>query len=345
MDADSRLALLKARHTLELNRLGRGTLKDFLKLLREVEDDLTAQVVSRYEAMRAKGFDRGPATTARLEELLRQVVEATKVYNAAYKTVERDLIGVAQLEFEFTNKALASVGFDVGNKIPEPAKLRAIVNTTPIKSDRYTGHILKSWTDTMAAKTVSRVEGAIRVGMVEGQTTDQIAARIRGSKTVKGIMEISKGSAETLVRTATATISNAAAMESYRSTGVVTAVQWSSTFDSRTTDICQSRDGKIWRLDEPHPQPPAHPNCRSVLNPITKSFRDLGLDRDEHDEDDRTFEDYIKTASKAKQNETFGVKRAELYRSGKIDFRQLYNNDDRFYTLAELRANHPKVFE
>ena len=52
----------------------------------------------------------------------------------------------------------------------------------------------------------------------------------------------------------------------------VEAVQFSAVLDSKTTDICESRNGKILRLDDPKLQentPPFHYRCRTILSPIT----------------------------------------------------------------------------
>lgn len=43
--------------------------------------------------------------------------------------------------------------------------------------------------------------------------------------------------------------------------------RWLSVIDSRTSDICRSRDGKIYEFGR-GPLPPAHMNCRSRIEPV-----------------------------------------------------------------------------
>ena len=52
----------------------------------------------------------------------------------------------------------------------------------------------------------------------------------------------------------------------------VIGVEFSAILDDRTTDICESRNGLIMRLDDPRlPEntPPCHVQCRSMLLPLT----------------------------------------------------------------------------
>jgi hypothetical protein len=46
--------------------------------------------------------------------------------------------------------------------------------------------------------------------------------------------------------------------------------QWVSVIDSKTSDICRSRNGNVYEYPN-DPVPPAHPNCRSHTVPITQN--------------------------------------------------------------------------
>ncbi|NOW03225.1 minor capsid protein [Clostridium beijerinckii] len=48
-----------------------------------------------------------------------------------------------------------------------------------------------------------------------------------------------------------------------------------ATLDSRTSNICRSKDGTVWDIDDSSkPIPPLHPHCRSVLvNLVNKNWR------------------------------------------------------------------------
>jgi len=71
----------------------------------------------------------------------------------------------------------------------------------------------------LEAAAFARVRDAIRQGFVEGQTTDQIVRRIRGTRANQyrdGILEISRRSAESVVRTAINHTANVARQELYK---------------------------------------------------------------------------------------------------------------------------------
>ena len=52
--------------------------------------------------------------------------------------------------------------------------------------------------------------------------------------------------------------------ETYTAIGVE-YVKFIATLDSRTSKICMGYSDKVYKKDEPHPVPPLHPNCRSIL--------------------------------------------------------------------------------
>lgn len=95
-------------------------------------------------------------------------------------------------------------------------------------------------------------------------------------------------------------------------------------------------------------------NCRSVLVPITKTFRELGLDIDEIKEGTRasdegqikastTFTEFLSGKSKEYQDDLLGKGRADLWRDGKITLRDLLDQRGRPLTLAELKEKHGQL--
>ena len=44
---------------------------------------------------------------------------------------------------------------------------------------------------------------------------------------------------------------------------------WKATRDIKTCELCKAEHGKIYSMnDEPNPEPPLHPNCRCVVEPM-----------------------------------------------------------------------------
>lgn len=89
-------------------------------------------------------------------------------------------------------------------------------------------------------------------------------------------------------------------------------------------------------------------NCRSTEIPITKTFRELGLDIDEFPKGTRSsmdgqvakdlsFDDFLKGKPKSFADDLLGPGRAELWRDGKITLQQLVGGDGNPLTLEQLR--------
>ncbi len=92
------------------------------------------------------------------------------------------------------------------------------------------------------------------------------------AKEIENKMASSAYAARRLVRTESAYISNMADMESYKAAGIE-KYKFLATLDLRTSDICQSMDGKVFKVSEAlcgTNLPPMHTYCRST----TVSFAD-----------------------------------------------------------------------
>jgi hypothetical protein len=124
------------------------------------------------------------------------------------------------------------------------------------------------------------------------------------------------------------------------------------------TEICIAYDGASWDLDgnpiDGNELPydggtPRHWNCRSVEVPITKTFRELGINMPEPSSDVRassegpttmTMTEYLDSRTKAQLDEQLGVGRADLYRAGTITRQQLLDLRGNPLSLAELQAKY-----
>lgn len=100
----------------------------------------------------------------------------------------------------------------------------------------------------------------ITMGLIHGESLEKMAGR------VKKRLEVSRSSAYRLVRTETAYIYEQAARKAYEECGIE-KYEYLATLDARTSKVCQSLDGKIFKLKDAVPgknYPPMHPNCRST---------------------------------------------------------------------------------
>ncbi len=110
-------------------------------------------------------------------------------------------------------------------------------------------------TDILANNISSIIGGALSSGQDIEKTTRQLRERFN----------VAKYYAERLVRTETNHFNNLADAMAYEEMGVDKYV-FVATLDSRTSEICQAMDNKVFKYSEREDgvnYPPLHPNCRS----------------------------------------------------------------------------------
>lgn len=214
----------------------------------------------------------------------------------------------------------------------------------------------KDWWNRQGETLKFQFASQVRQGLASAETNQQIVQRIVGKQGQPGIMETSKRNAAALVQTSVQAVANDARLETFKSSKTVKGVRQVSTLDSHTTDICIAYSGAEWDLDgKPlngapafNNGPPRHFNCRSVLVPITKTWKELGVNLPEFEPSTRasdegpisaktTFDEFLRRKGREYQDAILGPGRADLWRRGKITLRDLVAGDGRPLTLDELR--------
>ena len=78
---------------------------------------------------------------------------------------------------------------------------------------------------------------------------------------------------ETVIRTnATDAFNRGRVIEGRRSGDLLQGFSYSAIIDERTTEVCQTLDGRVFKPDDPALdllKPPRHFQCRSILVPVT----------------------------------------------------------------------------
>lgn len=150
-----------------------------------------------------------------------------------------------------------------------------------------------------------------------------------------------------------------AQMEAFMHDELVVKLRWLATLDSHTCIGCGARDGKTWTNDADHTPighsipfraPPLHRNCRCALVPVTKTYRELGLDVDQPRTTrasssgqvpaDTTFSEWFKRQPPSEQDEKFGLEKTRLFRKGILELEQMLDEQGKVMTLAELKAKY-----
>ena len=329
------LADLAIARSLVLIRIQNGLSNDVAILYNEMIDDISTTILK----------------TGKISNHLTKTIKDIKA-QLQVPDINDNLKDIAQAEVNYTQKASTSViGIDSFKNIPPKGAKREILNTSLIE-----GATIHSWLKDLEASQAFDVERAVRLGMTLGETNAQLANRL------KSTMELSMRNAQTIVRTATATVANKARMEFMEANNeVIKGWEWNSTLDGRVRKEHADRDGATWNLDKeginakgkkyPFRYTPYGWNCRCQLNPILKSWKELGIDEEEvpvgtrssldgYVSQDMTFDKWLKTKSSEFQKEYLGAGRYELYSKGKITLSDLINQKGRYLSIKELKEKY-----
>ena len=341
VSANEAIVDLFMQRAIDLLRLEAGTRDQVIALLNDLEDEIVTQIV-RVDPNNG----RQQARLAKLLELVRETIRAT--YRTADIKLAQEVRDVVDAEATWTGRAInAAIRVDFVDVGVTRNQLATLVSDVLIQ-----GAPTKEWWSRQAAGLSQRFSDEMRRGVLLGETNDQLIRRVRGSKTTKGFMDIARNSAERLVRASVQTASNVGREAMYdKNADIIKALKWSATLDTRTSIWCITRDGHLYGPKDHEPltkgTPPwlegpgkLHWGCRSTSVPVLKSWKELGIDAPEVPDTtrasmdgqvpaDTTFEEWLKKQSDARQNTVLGVGKADLWRRGKITFRDLLDQSGR----------------
>lgn len=347
-------------HALFLERLKTQEANKVRAQLDRAYDDVLSRIERRIRRIEDRGFDTGPATTRRLQEMAAAMAEVLDpAYREARKAQQASLLDIARSETEWQSGVVnQAVGVNLEMALPAMDTMREVVMRRP-----FQGRLLRDWHNDLNTAQQTRLREAVRIGITEGQTIGQIVRRIRGTRAAgftDGILEIGRRQAEAVTRTAVNHVSSNARSELFKANSrVVKSVQWVSTLDSRTTPICRARDGKTYPVDS-GPRPPAHIGCRSTVAPVLHSWEHMGIDADELPESTRasmngqvpestTYGEWLRgrvnNGDMDVVEEALGKKRAKLFAAGGLSVDRFVDRRGRQLTLQQLRERERDAFE
>lgn len=323
---------------LDIFRLTAGERKKAIKLLKKMQAELNGKLAA------GNLTDFGKLKTNQLLKETTEIID--NYYLRIQKGIDEIMPKLAQHTADVTVESFVLV--DLGASLPTENVIKSLLSNVLIQ-----GAPSKDWWAKQSEDTAFKFSAQVRQGLVQGETVEQIRKRIQP------ILDVSQRNAAALVHTSIQTVSNDARLATFKANAdILKGVKQLSTLDSHTSDICMAYSGASWDLDG-NPisgttlpfdgGPPRHINCRSVLMPITKSFRELGIDQDDVQKGERasdegpirsdiTFDEYLKSKSKEELDSRLGKGRAELFREGKITLKDLIDQKGRSLTIDELIA-------
>lgn len=333
-----------------------GNMIDLLRFAAAVEQDIASFLLALRDDL-IQTLNRRDLTDARRARVQATLSDTQDAIRATYAQIathtDTMLVALATSEVAYVPAAInASLGVSVATKVVPKQALATLVTDSLVM-----GSPLSAWWARQAGDTELRALSQVRLGVASGETTPQIVRRIVGTAKQPGVLAASFREAQTLVRTAVAAIGNSAQLAAYQANrDIFKGYEQVSVMDTRTSEICIAYSGATWDLDYrptgKNDLPfnggcPRHPNCRSSIVPIIKTWRELGVNIDELPEGTRatmdgprrsslTFEEWLREKDEGVQNAMLGRGKAELWRSGKISLRDLLDQSGRPLTLADL---------
>ena len=357
-------------HTVDLHRYDAGLQKVIRAMLDQLARDLAAQLTSA-------GLD-APRTDwqrARLTALLNDANETIgEAYGNIASLASEEIRGMIQVTGDVVTTAIND---SLGSKLMIPVKWTPELLEKLADGTLIHGAPSADWWARQAQDLEDAFADQMRLGMLRGETVAQIRDRILGQP-IPGVGAVGKvdlrkvepalrppiwtarRNAEALVRTSVISAANAAHMASYEANSdIVEGVTWCSGLDNRTCATCGSLDGQSWGLNEPHPVPSLHWNCRCSILPKIMGWEELfkkfggdtsiGRELDQIAPGDRAsmggpvsgkwkYEDWLGKQSQERQMAILGKGKYELFQKGKIGFTDLIDQSGNPLTLKQLQA-------
>lgn len=351
-------------HALYLSRYSTGIAKKMVRLLNDSDKELSARLLVALE-----DADADSLTVQRLNTLLRDVrkfnsLSIEHVFSALGDELRDYASYEAQYQYDLLSHLLPDI---VTERYPltglSPHQVYAAAMARP-----FQGKLLSEWSDNIADDRMTRINNAVRLGYLNGDTTEQIVRKIRGSRARQykdGVIESGRRNVMAVVKTAVGHVA-AVARDDFASANdsVIKGKRWVSTLDLRTTPGCIIRDGREYTVNNkpvghhiPWLQGPGrlHFCCRSVYTFITKTFREMGIDIDEIPESTRasmdgpvpantTYVEWIQRQSPERQKTVLGATRARLLQDGDMKPDEFFTDRGEWMTLEQLKETDYQAF-
>lgn len=370
MTKDDTLADEIITRQLSLFRFTAGERGMVLAILRNMEEDLIDLLTNSARPL----TDTGREDRARLLRQVQKVID--DYYGQVSSRSDKQLGDLAHVEGEAYAAGLdTAFRGAITPSLPTETVFRQLARDTLVQ-----GAPSADWWKRQAGDLQFRFKNTVAQGIAQAETNDQIIRRIRGRAAgyqvvdgeriynyVGGIMDVTRANAAALVQTSVQAVANAARRETMNAnTEAIKGVRQVSTLDGHTTPVCVAYSAAAWSIPgytptRPNTLPynggtPRHWSCRSVEIPITKTFRELGIDLPEFDPStttrsatggpvaaDMSFAAFLKRQEQkgpAFVDDLLGPGRAQLWRDKKITLRDLVDQQGRPMSLKELRKRY-----
>lgn len=278
----------------------------------------------------------------------------------------------AQLQPMFVESAIALTAYEASYIYRLADKEAPAINGkslyNQIKQKPYAGGMLVDQIFPNVSSTLrKKLENTIRDGISQGQTTQEIVKRIKGTKALNyndGILEATRKDITTEVRTARSHVTAESYAETWNALGFKYVIDL-ATLDFRTTKLCSGLDHRVQKLDSKTKRPPYHRNCRTVqmgcdkdgnidgVRPFVASNKPVSkIPKDQREgiigqvDASTSYPEWFARQDKAHQEAWLGKSRYKLYVQGKYPLSKFTDPlSGEMFTLAELKKMDEQTFK
>jgi len=324
-------------HQIDLYRLDAGVRQQVLDILTRMQRELVSKLANEDLT------DFGKQRTAALLRECSDIID--HYYTMSQGELDLTLHGVGSATATHTADALTAA-VSVESHLPTETFFKTLASNALIQ-----GAPSAEWWSRQSLDASFKFANAVRQGLAQAETNQQIIARVIGKRGFPGIMDISRRNAAALVQTSVQAVANDARLETFkRNADVITALEWHTALDGHVCELCIPRAGLQWTVDGepighsmPFQNPPIHFNDRCVLLPRT-SLSNVGRTTRAASggpvSATTSFEQWLSRRTVAQQDAQLGNGRAQLWRDGTITLQQLLDLRGNPLTLAELKATY-----
>lgn len=327
-----------------------------LMRLGEVLNDLSD---TERKALQGLNFSSKSKASRSLEEIKVILSEWFKSIDTELSLdFEKSALPLAIYEATYTASLVAGTA-----AVIDAEKIYKTIKKTPYAGGQLMDYLFSD----IASSLRKKVEYAIRDGVSQGLSNQQIIQKIKGRKSLNysdGILSKTASEIERDVRTARSHISTATYIDTYKTLGYG-YVKVVATLDGRTCKYCASIDGDVYSIDDPkRPRFPVHPNNRTTYVGCDKDGKVLGkrpfvmderkvkdIPKDERKhligqlDANTSFKEFFEQSDEFFQRTWLGKSKYELYKKGGYTLDKFIDPLGKPYTIAQLKELDAKTFK
>lgn len=279
MNLSDKTADEQLKHQIELDRLKSNLNASMTAIMLELEGEVIAKL-ARLDPTGTKSLRYRSSRTTRLLSSVDGMIGVH--FGSMEKAMKEKLWSIAENESKLTIKTLNKL---IGVELLEQLLSRSEINTI-VDETLFEGATNAEWWNNQKTRFKRKFSQTMRIGVGLGETTEALTTRVR-SNFPRSLIGNTRKETSALIRTSVQAISNASRLRSFQANDdVIKAIQWISTLDTHTTDICIGLSNLQWKMeknglytpighDKLFPGATAHWACRSTQIAVTKSWDEL----------------------------------------------------------------------